>query len=68
MTLVEQREQLTDKMPSVEEYVERRIGSGATGVMFALNEYVDDIASSSAHSVEEVNRAENNILVVQMAC
>lgn len=38
MTHVEQQAQMTDELPSVEQYMERRMGTGAARVCTTLHE------------------------------
>ena len=39
MSAVEQRVQISEKIPTIEEYQERRMGSSAVGVCLAITEY-----------------------------
>ena len=39
MSALEQRVQISEKIPTIEEYLERRMGSGAVGVCWAITEY-----------------------------
>lgn len=39
MTEVEQKFQLENQIPTVDQYIERRMGSGAVGVLLAITEY-----------------------------
>jgi hypothetical protein len=44
MTDVEQIHRLSDKLPTIEEYQQRRMGSSAVGVWIALTEYVNSLS------------------------
>lgn len=39
MTGIEQKVQMSQKLPSIEEYTQRRMGSSAVGMCLAITEY-----------------------------
>jgi len=45
MTGVEQQYQMNERLPTVEEYMERRMGSSAVGVCLAMTEFVNFIVN-----------------------